>query len=149
MEVENDRKMMFYIGGSGGAPAPRTPPVYSAFGLVVNDREVVKNRCNVVVILDDGAGGALPPRTLPAGRPSAGGAARARVGFWAPQVSRVNDPEISQVLPHVASMEFEGCPTVEATYDDGKVCSEFATVCSLCAVAPAAAHRLMKCQFCG
>ena len=65
------------------------------------------------------------------------------------QVSRVNDPVISQVLPHVASMEFEGCPTVEATYDDGKVCSEFATVCSLCAVALAAAHRLMKCQFCG
>ena len=24
-------------GGSGGAPAPRTPPVYSAFGLVVGD----------------------------------------------------------------------------------------------------------------
>ena len=36
MEVEIDSKMMFYIGGSGGAPAPpRTPPVNSAFGLVV------------------------------------------------------------------------------------------------------------------
>ena len=59
------------------------------------------------------------------------------------QVSRVNDPVTSQVLLYVASMEFEGCPAVEATYDDGKVCSEFATVCSLCAVAPAVAHRLM------
>ena len=26
MEVENDSKMMLYIGGSGGAPAPPHPP---------------------------------------------------------------------------------------------------------------------------
>ena len=46
---------------------------------VVKVLKVVKNSCNnVVVILDDGAGGAPPPRTPPAGRPSAGGAARAR-----------------------------------------------------------------------
>ena len=46
---------------------------------VVKVFKVVKNSCNnVVVILDDGAGGAPPPRTPPAGRPSAGGAARAR-----------------------------------------------------------------------
>ena len=35
------------------------------------------------------------------------------------QKSRVNNSVTSLVLLHVASMEFEGCPTVEATYDDG------------------------------
>ena len=57
--------------------------------------------------------------------------------------SRVNNSVTSQVLLLAAILEFEGCPMVEATMTMGYVCSEFATVCSSCAVAPAAAHRLM------
>ena len=59
MEVENDSKMMFYIGGSGGAPTPPHPSPFtrpSASCAAGALRHLVANDNKIML-----GGGALPP----------------------------------------------------------------------------------------